>query len=442
MSNSISRNFNFLSLLKFALPTIVMMIFMALYSIVDGIFVSNFVGTDALSAINIVYPVLNIIIGIAIMFSTGGSAIIARKIGENDVKGANNDFSLIIVTSTVIGIIVSILGILFLNPIIHILGANKTLEKYCYDYLLILLLFAPASILQLMFQTLFVTAGKPAIGLILTILSGVTNAVFDYILIVPMNLGISGAAIATSMGYILPSVFGLIYFMSKKRTLHFTKFKINFKTILESCFNGSSEMVTNISSGVITFLFNIIMMHYLGEDGVAAITIVLYSQFLFTALYIGFSLGVAPVISFNYGSNNIKQLKRIFKICMTFILVSSILIFGVSILFSQNIVSIFSQKGTRVYEITINGFVLFSLSYLFCGFNIFTSGMFTAFSNGKISAIISFMRTFIFIVLGIIFLPNILDINGIWLAVPFAELLGFVVSLLYLKSEKPNYRYI
>lgn len=442
MSNSISRNFNFLSLLKFALPTIIMMIFMALYSIVDGIFVSNFVGTDALSAINIVYPVLNIIIGIAIMFSTGGSAIIARKIGENDVKGANNDFSLIIVTSTVIGIIVSILGILFLNPIIHILGANKTLEKYCYDYLLILLLFAPASILQLMFQTLFVTAGKPAIGLILTILSGVTNAVFDYILIVPMNLGISGAAIATSMGYILPSVFGLIYFMSKKRALHFTKFKINFKTILESCFNGSSEMVTNISSGVITFLFNIIMMHYLGEDGVAAITIVLYAQFLFTALYIGFSLGVAPVISFNYGSNNIKQLKRIFKICMTFILVSSILIFGVSILFSQNIVSIFSQKGTRVYEIAINGFVLFSLSYLFCGFNIFTSGMFTAFSNGKISAIISFMRTFIFIVLGIIFLPNILDINGIWLAVPFAELLGFVVSLLYLKSEKPNYRYI
>lgn len=442
MNSSISKDFNFVSLLKFALPTIIMMIFMSLYSIVDGIFVSNFVGTDALSATNIVYPIINIIIGVAIMFSTGGSAIIARKIGEDKIDKAREYFSLIIVTSVIIGIIIAITGIVFIKPIVYILGGRDSLVGYCYTYLAILLVFAPASILQLMFQTLFVTAGKPNIGLILTLLSGITNAVFDYIFIVPMQMGIAGAALATAMGYMLPSIFGVIYFTSKKNNLYFTKFKVNFKVIKESCFNGSSEMVTNISSGIITFLFNIIMINYLGEDGVAAITIVLYAQFLFTALYIGFSLGIAPVISYNYGSNNINQLKKIFKICIAFIIVSSVLVFGVSILFSTNIVSIFSRKGTKVYDIAINGFILFSLSYLFAGINIFTSAMFTAFSNGKISAIISFMRTFVFIILGIILLPKFLDVDGVWLAVPFAELLTILMSVMYLKKEKVNYHYV
>lgn len=442
MSNSLSKDFNFLSLLRFAIPTIVMMIFMALYGIVDGIFVSNFIGTDALSATNIVYPVINIIIGVAIMLSTGGSAIIARKMGENNIEEAKQNFSMIIFVSFVVGVLISIVGILFINPIIYVLGSSEILADYCRKYLFIQLIFAPACILQLMFQTLFVTAGKPNIGLILTVMSGVTNAVFDYVFIVPMDMGISGAALATAMGYVIPSIFGVLYFTKKREPLNFTKFKMDFKIILESCFNGSSEMVTNVSSGIITFLFNIIMMNYLGEDGVAAITIVLYAQFLFTALYIGFSLGIAPVISFNYGSNNIKQLKRIFKICMIFILASSILVFGVSILFSKNIVSIFSQRGTNVYEIAINGFMLFSISYLFAGINIFTSGMFTAFSNGRISAIISFMRTFVFIVLGIIFLPQILNVDGIWLAVPFAEFLAVIISVTYLRKEKSNYKYI
>lgn len=442
MDNSISKEFNFISLIKFAMPTIIMMIFMSLYSIVDGIFISRFVGTDALSATNIVYPVINIIIGISIMLATGSSAIIARRIGEDKIQKAREAFSLIIFISVVIGIIVAVIGVIFIKPIIYALGGTEAIFNYCRDYLKILLIFAPASILQLMFQTLFVTAGKPHIGLILTIISGIMNAVFDYVFIVLMDMGITGAAFGTTTGYLLPSVFGIIYFINKKNNLHFVKFKLDWKIIIESCFNGSSEMVTNISSGIITFLFNLIMMRYLGEDGVAAITIILYAQFLFTALYIGFSLGISPVISYNYGSNNTKMLKKIFKICMTFIISSSILVFIFSILFSKSIVAVFSQEGTNVYEIAINGFILFSVSYLFAGINMFTSSMFTAFSNGKISAIISFMRTFIFIVIGIIVLPIFLEVNGIWLAVPFAEILSIILSLYYLISQKSIYHYI
>lgn len=442
MDNSISKEFNFISLIKFAMPTIIMMIFMSLYSIVDGIFISRFVGTDALSATNIVYPVINIIIGISIMLATGSSAIIARRIGEDKIQKAREAFSLIIFISVVIGIIVAVIGVIFIKPIIYALGGTEAIFNYCRDYLKILLIFAPASILQLMFQTLFVTAGKPHIGLILTIISGIMNAVFDYVFIVLMDMGITGAAFGTTTGYLLPSVFGIIYFINKKNNLHFVKFKIDWKIIIESCFNGSSEMVTNISSGIITFLFNLIMMRYLGEDGVAAITIILYAQFLFTALYIGFSLGISPVISYNYGSNNTKMLKKIFKICMAFIISSSILVFIFSILFSKSIVAVFSQEGTNVYEIAINGFILFSVSYLFAGINMFTSSMFTAFSNGKISAIISFMRTFIFIVIGIIVLPIFLEVNGIWLAVPFAEILSIILSLYYLISQKSIYHYI
>lgn len=441
MNNSISKEFNFISLIKFAMPTIIMMIFMSLYSIVDGIFISRFVGTDALSATNIVYPVINIIIGISIMLATGSSAIIARKIGEDKVQQAREAFSLIIFISVVIGIIVAVIGVIFIKPIIYMLGGTEAIFNYCRDYLKILLIFAPASILQLMFQSLFVTAGKPHIGLILTIISGIMNAIFDYVFIVLMDMGIKGAAFGTTTGYLLPSAFGIIYFVSKKNNLHFVKFKIDWKIIIDSCFNGSSEMVTNISSGIITFLFNLIMMRYLGEDGVAAITIILYAQFLFTALYIGFSLGISPVISYNYGSSNTKMLKKIFKICMTFIICSSILVFIFSLLFSKSIVAVFAQEGTNVYEIAINGFILFSLSYLFAGINIFTSSMFTAFSNGKISAIISFMRTFVFIVIGIVVLPIFLEVNGIWLAVPFAEILSIILSLSYLLSQKSIYHY-
>lgn len=395
-----------------------MMIFMSLYTIVDGIFISRFVGTDALSATNIVYPVVNIIIGLAVMLATGGSAIVARQMGEGRLAEAKQNFSFVVLTGVAVGIVISAVSIIFLEPICYALGSSEKLIGYCKDYLGIMMLFAPVSILQMLF-----------------------NAVFDYVLIVPAQMGIKGAAYATAIGYCIPAVFGLAYFFFSKNPLRFCLPKFRGKILVQSCLNGSSEMVTNLSSGIITFLFNIIMMRYLGENGVAAITIVLYGQFLLTALFLGFSMGVAPVFSYNYGSQNHAQMKRLFKICMWFVSVCSLLVFACSILFASPLVSVFSPAGTPVYDIAVNGFVLFSFSYLFAGVNMFSSALFTALSNGFVSAAISFLRTFVFIVLGIFILPLVLEVNGVWLAVPFAELLTLAVSCYFLKKKSSVYHY-
>lgn len=442
MSNSLAKKFNFSSLLKFTMPTIIMMVFMSLYTIVDGVFVSRFVGTNALSAVNIVYPFVNIVIAVAIMLATGGSAVIAKKMGEGKSNEARENFSLLVTIGIVIGLLITILGIIFLKPIINMLGATTILFDYCYDYTLVLLLFVPFTITQLLFQYFFVTAGKPSIGLILTVIGGFSNIILDYVFIVPMDMGIKGAAIATGIGYLIPAICGIIYFCHKKGTLYFVKPKWNFKVILDSCSNGSSEMVTNLSTGVTTFLFNIVMIKYLGENGVAAMTIVLYGQFVLTAVYLGFSSGVAPIISYNYGNNNKQQLRKIFQVSTIFITVTSVLSFGASILLSSNMVHIFANVGSEVYNIAINGFLLFSFSFLVTGVNIFASAMFTAFSNGIVSAVISFLRTFVFIVIGIMFLPLAWGVNGIWLAVPIAEILTLIISLICFVKYRHTYGYV
>lgn len=442
MSYTIAKKFDLLSLLKFTVPAIIMMLFMSLYTIVDGIFISRLIGTTALSGLNIVYPFISFIHAVAIMFAAGGSAIIAKKMGEGRDEEARNAFSLIVYTGIFIGICISVFGNVFINEIIRFLGASPVLEKYSYDYLKIIMLFAPFFILQILFQTFFITAGKPELGLRMTIVSGVTNAVLDYLFMKTFALGMIGAALATVSGYLIISIFGIVYFLKKRNSLYFVKVKIDWGTIIESCINGSSEMVTDISSGIVTFLFNIVMMKYMGEKGVAAITIILYSQFVFIAVYLGFSMGTAPIISYNYGNQNKKQLKRIFNICSKLIMGSSVGVFLLSLIFAKYIVGFFAPEGTEVYNIAIKGFSLFAIAYIFAGYNIFSSSLFTALSNGKISAVISFMRTLVFIVLGIFFLPMIFQVNGIWLAVPFAEILSILVSLFFIRSEKGRYGYM
>lgn len=441
MNNSIAQKYGFFSLIRFALPTIIMMMFMSLYSIVDAIFVSRFVGTNALSAINIVYPVISLLMALAIMLATGGSAIVARKMGEKKEKESMQNYSLIIAAGIISGFIISFIGILFLEPICLLLGASPILLEYCKDYLFIILLFAPALTLQLLFQSFFVTAGKPALGLILTILAGVANAVLDYIFIVPLDLGIKGAAIATVIGYLIPAIVGLIYFSRKKGTLYFVRPKMDTAVLKETCLNGSSEMITNLSTAIITFLFNAIMMKFLGEDGVAAITIVLYAQFLLTALYLGFSMGVAPIISYNHGDNNADQIRQVIKNSLIFTAISSVIVYGVSLFLSEGLVKIFAAPDTAVFSIAKEGFFLFSTSFLFTGINIFASSMFTALSNGKVSAFISFMRTFVFLLLALLLLPRIMGVNGLWIAVPLSEILSFIVSLCCFRRFGERYHY-
>ena len=443
MKNSIAKEFHFFSLLKFAFPSMIMMIFTSLYTMIDGIFVSRFIGTNALSAVNIVFPLCNIIMAIGIMLGTGGSAVIAKKLGEGKNREAKENFSLITVAGAILGLTVLILCFIFIEPILEMLGTNEVLYKLCYDYATVYLLFAPLCVLQLFFQYLYVAAGKPTMGLIVTIIGGVTNAVLDFIFIAVLDFGVKGAAFATGIGILVPAMYGLLYFsINRKGSCYLVKPKMDKKVLLNSCSNGASEMVSNIALSVVTILFNLIMMRLLGEDGVAAITIMLYAQFFLSAIFMGFSMGVAPVISYNYGSQNINQIKKVFKYCMIFILVCSILCCINDTIFSPLIITIFAAKGSNVYNIAMEGFGIFSISFLFAGINIFTSSLFTAFSNGKVSAIIAFMRTFVFITVCLVSLPALFGVNGVWISITMAELLSTIMCFIYIIVYKKKYHYI
>lgn len=429
------------SLLRFAFPTIVMMIFMGLYTIVDTIFVAQFVNTDALSSINIVCPVVNVTVGLGTMIATGGNAIVSRKMGAGENREAKEDFTLLVITGAAIGLAILLCGTIWIDKLIYALGASDLLFPYCKDYLLVLFLFIPANVLQTLFSNLFVTAGKPGLGFGVSVLAGVANIIFDYVFIVLCNLGIQGAAFGTGFGYLIPTAAGLVYFSRSKGTLSFTKPKLKWAVIKESCFNGSSEMVSQLATAITTFLFNNTMMNLLGEDGVAAITIIIYSQFLLNTMYIGYSIGIAPIIGFNYGNGNSVQQKKVFHISMRFIAVASVLVFSISMYGGPYIVQLFTEDTSEVYRIAANGFTIFSYSFLFCGLNNFTSAMFTALSNGKVSAALSFMRTFGLLAGGILLLPRIWEITGVWLAVPIAEGIMFCVSVLCLLHYRNRYSY-
>lgn len=438
MSQQLAKKHDALSLLKFALPTIVMLVVMSLYTIVDGIFVSHYVGTNALSAINIVYPFQSITVAVAIMLGTGGNAIVAKRLGEGKQEEAQKNFTLLVISGIVFGIIFCILGLIFLDPIIHMLGANESFAGYCRDYLFIILLFTPASIVQLLFQSFLVTEGKPALGMVLTIAAGAANVVLDYLFMGIFHMGIEGAAWGTTFSYMIPAVFGLLYFCKKKAVLRFKKTRFNKRVLLRSCSNGSSEMVSQLSVGMITLLFNYMMLAYVGEDGVAAITVILYMQFSLTAAFIGFSNGVAPIISYNYGKRDTSQLKTLFTICTRTILVLSGLITLISMVFARQIVGCFLKPDTAAFALTLRGFYIFSINYLAAGINIFGSAYYTALSDGKTSATISFLRTFGLILLSALFLPKLFHVDGIWLMVPFAEFITTII-VFYLFTHKKGY---
>lgn len=417
------------SLLRFAFPTIVMMVFMGLYTIVDTIFVARFVSTDALSAINIVCPVINLTVGLGTMIAAGGSAVVSRKMGAGLEQEAKEDFTLLVLAAAGIGAAILICGTLWLNPILLALGASERLLPYCRDYLGLLLLFLPANVIQTVYANLFVTAGKPGLGFGLSVLAGLANILLDYIFIVPGGMEIRGAALGTGLGYLIPAAAGTVFFFRNRGALFFVKPRWRGALLTESCLNGSSEMVGQLAAALTTFLFNLTMMERLGEDGVAAVTIMIYSQFLLNTLFIGFSMGVAPVIGFHYGSGNRKQQRKILSICIRFLAAASLLIFALSISGGSLVVRMFTPDASRVYEIAAAGFPVFSVSFLFCGFNIFISALFTALSNGKISAVLSFLRTFGLLCGGILLLPRLFGITGVWMAVPMAEGIMFFVSL-------------
>lgn len=435
--NLLAQDFGIKSLLRFAMPSIVMMIFMGLYTIVDTIFVSRFVNTDALSAMNIVCPVINLTVGFGTMLATGGSAVIARKMGAGEEKRASQDFTLIVCAGFVSGLVISCIGIFFIDQIIWGLGASRLLFPYCKEYLYVILLFTPASILQVLFQNLIITAGHPGFGMVLSVSAGIANVILDYVFMVFLQMGIMGSALGTGIGYLIPTLAGICFFAGNKGSLKFQKPKIEFCVLAESCLNGFSEMVSQASAAVTTFFFNMVMLRLSGESGVAAITIMIYTQFMLTTLYIGFSMGVAPIVSYDYGLGDSQRLKKVFRVCMIFIVSMSVIVFLLSMIFGTSLVSVFSTKGTPVYEIARRGFLIFPFGFLFCGLNIFASAFFTALSNGRVSAMISSLRTFVFIIFFLLTLPVFLGETGVWLAVPLSELMTVFISVgFFIKNGK------
>lgn len=428
MNTSISQHFTPLSLLKFAFPSIIMMMFMSLYTIVDGIFVSRFIGSNALSSLNIVYPVASVVIAIGTMLATGGNAVISRYLGEGKTQLARECLSLFLAAGFLLSILAALLALLFPDFISRALGANDLLMADCRTYLTVLMAFAPACMLQTLFQSYLVTAGAPHLGLFLTMIAGVINAVMDYVLIVWFDLGIAGAALATGLGQMIPALAGLVFFLNKKHDLHLARFTMHTKELIQACCNGSSEMVTQLSNAVVTFLFNVILMRLAGPHGVAAITILLYGQFLFQAFYLGFAIGISPVVGYQYGAGNRKELKSIYRISFVFAAISSVVMTTAAVCLSTGLVTIFT-KDPETYALAVTGFGIFAFSFLFSGFNITSSGFFTALSNGKVSAIISFCRTLLFTVSSLLVLPRFFGVNGAWMAVPVAEFVTLLLSV-------------
>ena len=440
--NILAKDFNTKSLIKYVLPTILMMIFMSTYTIVDGLFVANLVGEDALSAINIIMPIINILLAIGLMFATGGTAIMGRLMGEGKDKEARSFLSILYIVAIILGLILSTIFFSFPDEIVNLLGANEELYPYAMDYLRTLSFFCIAVFLQVFVQSFFVLAGKPILGFGICFLGGMTNIVLDYVFISPdmLDLGISGAGLATGLGNCVPAIFGLIYFsFNRKGTLYFQKPILKIKLLFQSMFNGMSELVSQLSTAVTTLLFNIILLDIVGKSGVASISVILYIQLLQTAIYFGYAMGVAPIISYKYGANDTNGLKNVINISFKFTAIVSGLVILSSLLLGEYAIQIFISKDSETFSMAVKGLKIFSTAYIFMGVNVFMSSMFTALSNGKVSAILSLNRTLVFLVGSLIVLPYFLHINGVWLAVPFAEMLAFLLSIYCYKKGKIQY---
>lgn len=439
----LSDHFSLRRLLRYALPSIAMMIFSSIYGIVDGFFVSNYVGKMAFTAVNLIYPFLIILGSIGFMFGTGGAALISKTMGEKNIKKAKETFSLIIFTSVVLGIILSILGIIFLPQIASLLGAKDEVLTDCILYGKIILISLPFYILQYEFQCLFSTAGKPKFGLIVTVISGMSNIIFDYLLVAVFSLGLFGAAIATMISQIVGGVIPLIYFFSKNKSLlHFVKFKFDIKSLLKVCSNGSSEFLSNVSSSLISILYNLQLLKYAGENGVAAYGVLMYVSMIFQAIFIGYSIGVSPIVGYHYGAKNTSELKNVFTKSMIVIFITAIIMFICGELLSEPISKIFVNYDDELLQITKNAFRIFSFSFLLSGMSIYGSSFFTSLNNGLISALISFLRTVVFQASAVMILPIFLKLNGIWLSIVVAELMSFIITFTFLIMKRKKYQYI
>lgn len=444
MKIQLSDHFTYRRLIRFTLPSIAMMIFTSIYGVVDGFFVSNFAGKTPFAAVNLIMPFLMIVATVGFMFGTGGTALVAKTFGEGDDKRANKLFSLFTYTAFILGVILAVVSIIFLRPISVFLGAQGELLENCVIYGRIILCALPFYILQLLFQSFFVTAEKPQLGLVVTVCAGITNMLLDAVLVMllPQEYKLIGAAIATASSQTVGCVIPLFYFFRKNNsTLRLGKTDFDGRAIGKACLNGSSEFMSNVSMSVVSMLYNIQLLNYAGENGVAAYGVMMYVSMIFSGAFIGYSIGTAPVIGYHDGARNCGELKSILKKSLLLIGGFAVLMVILSELSAVPLARLFVGYDTELMEVTVSGFRIFALSFLLMGFAIFGSGFFTALNDGLTSALISFLRTLVFQIAAVLILPLLIGIDGIWMSIVVAEFMAVVLTFLFLKMKQKKYGY-
>ncbi len=443
MRIQISESFSYRKLIRFTIPTITMMIFTSIYSVVDGIFVSNFVGSAPFAALNLIFPAVMMLGAVGFMIGTGGSALVAKTLGEGKSDQANRYFSMLILCVVISGLALTVLGLLTVRQVAMLLGATGTMLEDCVLYGGILLFGNVAFMLQNSFQSFLVVAERPQLGLGISILAGVTNMVSDFLLIYVFRLGLAGAAWATVLSQVVGGIVPLIFFLRQNSTpLRLVRCRFDGRALWKSCMNGSSEMLTNLSMSLVNMLYNMQLMKYAGSDGVAAYGIIMYISFVFVATFLGYSIGVSPIVSYHYGAGHKGELKSLFQKSLVLVIASSVVLTGVAEGLSGVLAGIFVSYDKELLAMTTTAIRLYGISFLVNGINIFGSAFFTALNNGAVSALISFLRTLLFQVATILIMPLIWGLNGIWLAIVAAELMALVVTAVCFAVNRKKYQYI
>lgn len=442
MRIQLSDHFTYRKLMRFTIPSIIMMVFTSVYGVVDGFFVSNYAGKTPFAAVNFIMPVLMILGAFGFMFGAGGSALVAKTLGEGNSEKANRNFSLLVYSTIICGIVLEIIGIISLPDIASLLGAEGEMLKNCIIYGRIILLALPVYMLQLEFQNFFITAEKPQLGLVMTLIAGCTNMILDWLLVAVFQMGLVGAAIATSASQAVGGIVPLVYFSRPNNSLlHLGKTDFDKKALLKACTNGSSELLSNVSMSLVGLLYNVQLMNYAGENGVAAYGVLMYVGFVFNAIFIGYSIGTAPVVGYHFGARNTDELKGLLKRSIVIILTCSVCMVASAELLAQPLSDLFVGYDPELLELTKRGFTIYSFCFLFSGMAIYGSGFFTALNDGLTSAIISFLRTLVFQVAAVILLPLIFGIDGVWFSVVAAEVMAVILSVFFIIFKRKKFGY-
>lgn len=443
MAIKLSEKFTYKKLLRFTLPSVIMMIFSSVYGVVDGFFVVNYAGEMQFAAVNFIMPFLMILGGTGFMFGTGGSALVAKFLGEQKAEKANRLFSMFVYVSIAVGVVLAVIGVFTVRPVALMLGATESMLDYCVVYGRIILAAIPFFMLQVEFQSFCITAEKPKLSLLNTLIAGVANMILDALLVGVFRYGVAGAAVATAISQAIGGIIPLIYFFTKNKSLlRLTKMEFDFKNMFKGCLNGSSELMTNISASIVGMLYNAQLMKFAQEMGVSAYGVLMYVSMIFCAVFIGYSIGVSPIISYNFGAQNKEELKNLLKKSSVLIGICSVLMVILCEAFAEPLSALFANRNAQLFDMTLRGFRIYAFAFLFCGASIFGSSFFTALNDGIISAVISFLRTLVFQIAAVLILPVFWKLDGIWLSIVVAELLSFATTLFFITIKRKKYGYM